>query len=332
MTDALVSELREGKARPVYLFYGETGQFYDRYLSLFKKHLLGSAGELNYRVFEFKEHTAQEVIGSCCQVPFGDGKRLVLGIGTGGEIKASGLEHLVDYCSAPQRTSCLVFLVYGPVKDIDSLVKAVREQGKVLELGALRKKGLSGLIRTEVKKLGLKMDKEALEYLSSICGDEMHARNELYKLWLYSGGTVPVTKQTVMSVCSPDTEVTIFELLDAIGEQPVDVALRCFRQLLRAGEPPVRIVYMLSRHMCLLLRAKLLADAGCSPKEVADELQIKEFVAERLVRKAPRFSVHRLKENLERLLELDTELKSTSWVPDLKIELAILGLGNNAGK
>ena len=125
---------------------------------------------------------------------------------------------------------------------------------------------------------------------------------------------------------SKTAELSIFELVDAVGGRNYSKAIRLAREMVFLGEPVIRIIYMIARQFRLLLRAKSFLQNGCSERETAGMMQVHPFVAQKCIRQAGNFSLAELKSSMEKILQADSDIKGGTREAVLALELLIISL------
>ncbi|MEO7934580.1 MAG: DNA polymerase III subunit delta [Chthoniobacterales bacterium] len=104
---------------------------------------------------------------------------------------------------------------------------------------------VEALVMTEARRLGLRMERDALELFVQLVGaDTGQMGNELEKLDLFFGTTEPklVTADLVRSLVARTKEGVVFDLGNAIARRDLRSALRLVDLLLRQGESAVGIL------------------------------------------------------------------------------------------
>ena len=79
---------------------------------------------------------------------------------------------------------------------------------------------------------------------------------ELEKLLCYTMGRDVITSEDVKAICTEQTENKIFEMINAIAEKRQKKALDLYYDLLALKEPPMRILYLITRQFNLLMQVK----------------------------------------------------------------------------
>lgn len=181
-------------------------------------------------------------------------------------------------------------------------------------------------IESETKKLGGKIEPDAAVRLSEMVGEDTRiAAQELTKLLTYVNFARPVTLLDVDRVSIVSAQGNVFELVDALGQGDGKKAQRVLHQLLEEEEA-FELWGMVIRQFRLLLQARELLDASASIPEVQKALGLHEFVAQKVVSQAKRFSLSALESIYHKLLEIDVGAK-TSQVPlDLALDTLVVEL------
>jgi DNA polymerase-3 subunit delta len=97
--------------------------------------------------------------------------------------------------------------------------------------------------------------------------------------------------------------------------------------LIRAGEPPLRLTFMIRRQFQLVARARALLDRGTPHKELSSKLKVPPFVAHKLEEQGRKLDEEDLERAMARIQDLEGGLKGGSYLSDeLQVELAVLGL------
>ena len=181
-------------------------------------------------------------------------------------------------------------------------------------------------IETEAKKQGGKIEPDAAARLSEMVGEDTRiAAQEMTKLLTYVNFERPVRLLDVETVSIVSAQGSVFELVDALGQNDGKKAQRVLHQLLE-DEDAFELWGMVIRQFRLLLQARELLDEHAPVQEIQKTLGLHEFVAQKVSNQAGRFSMGALESIYHKLLEIDEGAK-TSQVPlDLALDTLIVGL------
>ena len=181
-------------------------------------------------------------------------------------------------------------------------------------------------IEAEAKKQAGKIDPDAAARLSEMVGEDTRiAAQELTKLLTYVNFERPIRLLDVEKVSIVSAQGSVFELVDALGQNDGKKAQRVLHQLLE-DEEAFELWGMVIRQFRLLLQAREMLDERASVPEIQKTLGLHEFVAQKVCKQAGRFSMSSLESIYHKLLEIDEGAK-TSQVPlDLALDTLIVGL------
>ena len=269
-----------------------------------------------------------EAVVSACNSPslFGDGAFVVLN--NLDAWNAAQKAKILAYLGDPAPDSDLVML--GAKLGVrEKLLGAVKGSGEVHDFKQPIGKALAKWAASHAKKSGLDLPESVAEELVLRCSDDKtRVMGEVEKLALYTEGTA--TLEDVEALVAPDLQSNIFKFVDAVGAGDRKQALGLLEALLGAGEPPLRILYMIRRQFRLLARAKTLVDEGVSRPEMASQLKVPPFVARKLEDAVRNTSEQNLECAIALVFDLERGLKGGSDLADeLQVELAVMGLSDD---
>jgi DNA polymerase-3 subunit delta len=181
-------------------------------------------------------------------------------------------------------------------------------------------------IESEAKKLGGQIDPDAAARLSEMVGDDTRvASQELGKLLTYVNFERPVRLLDVDAAGIASAQGSIFELVDALGQNDGRKALHVLHQLLEEADA-FELWGMVIRQFRLLLQTREMLDEGAGTPQIQKTLGLHEYVAGKITGQAGHFSIQKLEVIYHRLLEID-EAAKTGQVPlDLSLDTLIVEL------
>jgi len=233
---------------------------------------------------------------------------------------------IVSYLESPAPGADLV-LLGKKLGAREKLLAAAKKSGEVHELEQPTGKALVRWLVGHAENLRLDLPEDVAQNLIDRCsGDKLRLVGETEKLALYVGEG-KVTEEDVEALCPPDAHSNIFAFVDSLAAGDRGRALILLEDLISAGEPPLRVTYMVRRQFGLVARASALFERGASQREVASELRVPPFVARKLEEQGSRLDQANLELALALVLDLERGLKGGSDLGDeLQVELAVLRL------
>lgn len=200
------------------------------------------------------------------------------------------------------------------LKDSHYLVKWAKENKERVELCSFalpRQEAMPGWITREAGKRGLKFNPAAAVELAQYVGNDTRlASKELEKLDLYLGDRRAVEAADIAAICTFTSSVTIWQLVDAMGEKNTHKALEVHHQLLETMDAR-EIFPMIIRQFRLLLMAREVMDARGNEAEVAAQVGVAPFQAKNLIKQAANFDRAALQRIYFQLMGMEEDSKSS---------------------
>lgn len=235
------------------------------------------------------------------------------------------LEDLPSIINNLPPTVCLVLCTNEVVDRRYKMVKAVAKNGVVLDFSHLKGQELEKWVAQRGKKLGLKWERGAVDYLIQRTGQGLERiEMELQKLVAYVGSKGQVGRGEINLLVPESRESRVFALTDAVLARNREQSLYVLEELLRQGETPIGLVGLLAYQVRVVGLAKAALEEGTKPYDVARTLKVHPFVAQKAVAQSRRFSWEELYNLILKLAAADLKLKSTSLPAQLVLEEVIL--------
>lgn len=122
---------------------------------------------------------------------------------------------------------------------------------------------------------GKKITKADMAYFIANVGTDMEILSqEIEKLISYAYDKNVINKNDIDAVCIKQLNVRIFDMIDAISVKNQQKTLDCYYELIAEKEPPMRILFMISRQFNLILQAKDLSARGMSKEQIAGAMGV----------------------------------------------------------
>jgi DNA polymerase-3 subunit delta len=190
---------------------------------------------------------------------------------------------------------------------------------------------LANWLVLRAKEIGGEIQPAAAAALAQMLGsDKAAAEQELDKLLAYANYARAITAADVEMVSLPSGEHgDFFGLIDALSAGNGAKAIRALQDLLEEREL-IPLYFSLVGHFRALLQSHDLLDAGRTDVDIAKQLGIHPYRAQKLAGQAKRFSMESLQRIYARLLEYDEQIKTGEIEPDLAMETFIAELSAQA--
>ena len=319
---SLKEDLESGKLKKVYLLYGEEVYLKNLYKKKLKDAVLPSGDTMNLSAYEGKGIQIREVIERAETLPFFADRRLVL-IENSGFFKAASPE-LAEYIPRMPEETCMVF-VESEVDRRGKLYKAVSSAGRAVELKRQNEKTLMNWVLSALRKEKKNITSATMELFLTRTGSDMEfIQNELEKLLCYTAGRDVITSEDVEQICTVRTENKIFDMINAVSEGKQKRALALYYDLLSLKEPPMRILYLITRQFNLLMQVKDMLEQGFSQDTIAQKLKIQSFIVRNCARQARSFGLKELKTVVKDCVDMEEAVKSGMMNDTMGVELLIV--------
>lgn len=308
----------------MYLLHGEEDLLIDQALAALLDRLIPRADrDLNLDVLYADEIAVTDLITRLDTLPF-FGQRRVVVVKGADAWKAADQERLAEYLEQGPPPSAFI-LITESLDRRRKLYITMRKVGEIQEFPRLSVRQLPSWINERVREQRRRLDPDAVDALIAMVGPGLRQLSfELDKLFAFVGARERITREDVEAAVSRLSESTIFMLVDAIGAQRADQALRYLDDILREEAPPY-VLFMIARQFRLLLRASTLLARRRSPATIQEALAVPPFVARRIADQAGNFPPGVFPAIFARLQDADRAVKTTGH-PRLALETLIADL------
>lgn len=305
----------------IYLLYGDEGYLKKQYKDRLKEAVC-KEDTINYAYFEGKGADVNEIISIADTMPFFAEKRLVVIENSGFFKKAD--EKMLEYLTRLSESTILVF-VEEEVDRRGKMFKKTKELGYVCEMAVQTPATLGKWIAGILNQEGKKITKETLDYFLAVTGTDMNTiSNELEKLICYAEGREEITQKDIGEICSTLAVSRIFDMVDAMGNKNRTKALEFYYDMIEVREPPMRILYMLSRQFRMIIEAKELLRNGMDRKSIAEKLSLAPFIVNKVLRQSEKFRDEDMKKALEECLCVEEDIKNGRLEDKTGVEIILI--------
>lgn len=319
---SLIEDISSKQFKSVYLFYGEEAYLKTLYKNKLKSAIMDTEDTMNLNIYGGKGINVKEVIDQAETMPFFADKRLIL-IENSGFFKNASPE-LAEYIPQIPSETCMVF-VEDEVDKRGKLYKAVKSSGRVVEMGRQNEKALMNWVLTALRREKKNITSATMELFLTRTGNDMeNISKELEKLLCYTMGRDVITAEDVKAICTEQTENKIFEMINAIAEKRQKKALDLYYDLLALKEPPMRILYLITRQFNLLMQVKDLQNQGFDQNTISGKMKMQSFIIRNYLRQTGRFSLEELKSAVKECVDTEEAVKTGRMNDVMSVELLIV--------
>ena len=319
---SLNEDIKTGQFKQAYLLYGEEAYLKKQYKDKLTKAMLPEGDTVNYAYYEGKGTNPAELIDLAETMPFFADRRLIV-VENSGFFKNATPE-LADYIKNMPETACFLF-VESEVDKRGKMYKSVKDKGRAVEMGRQDEKTLLYWLAGMVKKEGKQIKESTARYLVAKTGTDMeNLEKEMEKLFSYTLGQTEITVQDVDEICTTQITNKIFDMVEAVATKQQKRALQYYYDLLALKEPPMRILYLLSRQFKLLMEVKDLSGRGYEKSQIAKTAGLHPFVAGKYIKQCHSFSKEELRSIIEDAANMEEMVKTGRLNDRMSVELFIV--------
>lgn len=319
---SLNEDIKTGQFKSVYLLYGEEAYLKKQYKDRMIKAVIPDGDTMNYAYYEGKGINPAELIDLAETMPFFAERRLIV-VENSGFFKNATPE-LADYIKGMPDTACMIFLE-NEVDKRGKMFRAVKDIGYISEMERQDEKTLLYWIAGQIKREGKQIKESAARYLVARAGTDMELlEKELEKLFSYTLGRNEITAADIEAVCTTQIANKIFDMVEAVAAKQQKKALDYYYDLLALKEPPMRILYLLSRQFRLLLEVKELMRQGYDKAQIAKTTKLHPFAVGKYMKQCKDFSGSQLRSIMEEAAEYEELVKTGRLNDRMSVELFIV--------
>lgn len=313
----LVSELKRGGPKPLYLLWGEEDYLCGKYFDEVKHLCFGeNETQFNYRRLDGSQLDLHELSEALESMPF-MGERSLVEV-HGFEInsfKTEKTELLSEIiCDIPDYATAVFILPSGYVPDGRlKAVKDFKKYGEYIEFTTQPAGPLMNWIKKRFNAYGKVIGSEECERLIFLSGERMTSLiSEIDKIASFSESK-SIEIETVDKLAHHVPEAKVFKMTDAIATRDFDSSADYLSELIDSGEPMIKTLAVIGSQMRRLYAARLAIDKKLSAEYVMEVCKIKyRSHADNVLRQAQGFSRDRLKNIVAMCTQFDYRMKSST--------------------
>jgi DNA polymerase III subunit delta len=349
--DRFVSEVKDKKLRPAYVFVGDEAFFRKRCREAILKHLVpAELRDFSWFEFDLAETDLAEILDRArtpslmapFQVFFVRGVKNLFSRGASQE-KFAAIE---AYCKDPTPNAVLIFVadhisIPADVRRMDLTDKEryqrIREEMgpycAIVELARVEEGEAVRWIGEYCTIQGSNIDADgARELVDAVGGDMTMISNELEKLILYVGERKRITLGDVETMVLAAKQRSLYELTDAISARDRGRALETLDAMLSTGEgeeAAIGHIYMLAKtfRQMLVILERNVRDQRMLWAALWQGFRVPPFAADDIIKQARRYKSRReLTRAIRLLAKADLALRSSPVSKRLVLEKLVLDL------
>ena len=305
----------------IYLLYGTLDALITDYISkIIKSNKLDDINISKYN----EDDLVSNIIEDARTISLFDDKKLII---VENELlfsskKTFDTTELEQYVSNYNPNTILIFVVKSDTLDTRrKLYKLIKEKGKIEQFSKITN------INTYVKNLfdGYNINYNAINLFIKRVGNDLNSlSNEAEKIKIYKINDKIITDKDIIDCTHERIDINIFKFIDNIINKNKKESITTYKEMLKVGEEPIKIIVMLANQFRLMYQVKVLVSKGYTEDDIASLLNSKKYPVHLAIQKGYRYSSDILLKHLEELADLDIKIKSGDIDKNLALELFLL--------
>lgn len=259
---------------------------------------------------------------------FADKKAIIVNnsyLFTGKSIKnENDPELFLNYLKNVNPDSIIIFIVDSEKLDErKKIVKEIKKIGTVKDFN--KKNDLTDILKNMFE--GYNISIQDIRFMIDRCGNNLDILSqEVNKIKIYKDEDKNITKEDIINLTSKNIDIDIFGFVDTIVNKNKNKALEIYKEMLINGEEPIKILVILANQFRIIYQAKELYKQGYSGNDIATMIGIHPYRIKLALEKARNYNSDTLLDYLEKLADLDYDIKIGNIESSLGLEMFILSI------
>lgn len=309
----------------IYLIYGTN----DYLIKEEVKKIVKNTDPINIVKYNLNNTTIEEVLEDALTISlFSENKTIIVEKSNIFTTFKSEIEHNIKklelYLSNQNPNTVLIFVVNSDKIDSRKKVcKLIKDKGILIHVTQP-----NNLVPYVQKKLnGYEISIQNINFLINRTGTNLGIiNNEVKKLKIYKKNNFKISKDDILNVVSKNLEPDIYYFIDCIIKRNLDEAFVIYNELITLNKEPILIISLLANNFRLMYQSKQLIQKGYTLNDIASSLESHIYPVKLAIEKGRMYSDKILLNCLEKLADLDFQIKSGQIDKNIGLELFILSM------
>lgn len=233
----------------------------------------------------------------------------------------------IKYFEKPNPDVVLILELLTDIPDSTLLGDAINKYAYKITIDNPKQDEYPLFVKDIFEKVGYKITKDAINTLLERTNYDFTLLNqEAAKLEIFKINEKIITELDVIKLVSRNLEEHIYELTNALLANNQAKTIEIYHDLMAKNEDPLRVLNFIVNKMRELMHVKLMVNRGMRKDEIASHFHISSGRAYYMVRDAHTAHMQTLENQLQKLGQLDFDIKSGKIDKKLGVELYLLGV------
>lgn len=235
---------------------------------------------------------------------------------------------LIKYLKNPVDTTVLMIdATHIAISPTNEIYKMLRNVAKIIDYPEPEEIELKGWIVRSFDSNNIDIKDDALNLLLEYIGDDQpRLATEIEKLTSYIGKGGTIRQSDIRLLVSKDVSNEVYHLIKAIIQKDLDQTYAIYSNLITHTKDALTIIALISNKFKELISTYKLLKYGYSQSDIAKFYNVTTGKAYYLVQEAKAFKLSDLEYYIEKLAELDYQIKSGKIDKNIGLELLLLKL------
>lgn len=312
----------------IYIIYGNESYLINKKINELKKEL--NVSKDNIINYNLSYNTIEEVLEEASTIGMFDNKKLIICDDslflTSDSKKDENTDELIKYINNPFDDVYIVFIVRKEKLDErKKIVKEIKKMSKVIECNRIESHDLNNYIDKYFKENGYEIKKDALLLMIQKASNNLsNLINEADKIMIYKDTDKIITKEDIDNLVIKNIEDNIFALTNAIMNNDKKNIIKIYKDLLKVGEEPIKLIVLVANQLRLILQVKLMIKNGYKEREMSSIIGEHPYRVKLAI--SSTFTIKELKKYLSDLHDLDINIKTGKIDKDFGFEMFLLNI------
>lgn len=309
----------------IYIMYGTESFIKDQNI----KKILSEMDKNSIIKYDLNINNIEEIINEALTVSlFSFKKAIVIYNSDIFTAKKNTIEHNISrfeqYLENPNSNTIMLFITDSEKLDErKKITKLIKNNGQIINCNNCNNH--KNVILSLFKDY--EINDECISLLIDRVGNNLDIINkEIEKIISFKDDNKKITKEDILNITSKNLQPDLFLFIDNIVSKNIEKSMLIYNDLLIYNEEPIKIIVMLSNQFRLIYQTKLLMQRGYDLTYIANELNIHPYRVKLALEKGRLYTLDTLLYYIEKLADLDYEIKTGQIDKKIGFELFILNV------
>lgn len=286
---------------------------------------------ININTYDLENSTLEQIIEDASTISlFSENKMIICENAyiftgtTNKKLPEQNIKVLEEYLEHENPDTILIFsILKDKLDERKKITKTLKQKKQIKEFNKLDR--IDDFVKNKFEPY--KIDKKDITLLINRVGENLSLLyQEIEKIKLYKDEDLNITADDIINLTHKNVDTDIFNLIDNIIKKNKTEALESYKEMIRLGEEPIKIIIMLANQFRLIYQSRNLYKKGYSEKDIASLLNVHPYRIKLAITKGNNFHDNLLLTYIEKLSDLDIKIKTGHIDKELGLELFILNI------